>query len=129
MDVNDVINSVAGHSFDLNLSFGDPLYLHPHDTSCSPIVTIKLTRTKNYTMWSIAKTFALRNHNKLGFIDGTYKGEIDNPSCANQWDMCNFVFVTWILNSNLFTGAIYAKTASEMWNDLKETYDKVDGSV
>ncbi|GJS38540.1 ribonuclease H-like domain-containing protein [Tanacetum coccineum] len=127
MAVDDVINSVAGHSSDLNLSFGDPIYLHPHDTSGSPIVTIKLTRTKNYKMWSIAKTFALRNHNKLGFIDGTCKRETDNPSCANQWDMCNSVVVTWILNSissNLFIGAIYAKTASKMWNDLKETYDK-----
>ncbi|GKB33820.1 ribonuclease H-like domain-containing protein [Tanacetum coccineum] len=46
--------------------------------------------------------------------------------------MCNSVVVTWILNSlssNLFAGAIYAKTASEMRNDLKETYDKVDGSA
>ncbi|GJT00475.1 ribonuclease H-like domain-containing protein [Tanacetum coccineum] len=36
----------------------------------------------------------------------------------------------WILNSlspDLFAGAIYAKTAYEMWSDLKETYDKVDG--
>ncbi|GKC99172.1 ribonuclease H-like domain-containing protein, partial [Tanacetum coccineum] len=29
----------------------------------------------------------------------------------------------------LFVGAIYAKTAYEMWNDLKETYDKFDGSI
>ncbi|GJR05694.1 ribonuclease H-like domain-containing protein [Tanacetum coccineum] len=77
--------SVVGSSSDLNLSFGDPLYLHPNDTSGTPI-----------------------------------------------WDMCNSVVVTWILNSlsyELFTSAIYAKTASEMWNDLKETYDKVDGSA
>nr|GEZ99840.1 ribonuclease H-like domain-containing protein [Tanacetum cinerariifolium] len=51
----------------------------------------------------------------------------DNPSHANQWDMCNSVVVTWILNSfrsDLFAGAVNAKTAFEMWNDLKETYDK-----
>ncbi|GJZ89637.1 ribonuclease H-like domain-containing protein, partial [Tanacetum coccineum] len=37
-----------------------------------------------------------------------------------------------ILNSlsfDLYAGAIYAKTASELWNDLKDTYDKVDGSA
>ncbi|GJW67782.1 ribonuclease H-like domain-containing protein [Tanacetum coccineum] len=28
--------------------------------------------------------------------------------------------------SKLFVGAIYAKTAYEMWNDLRDTYDKVD---
>ncbi|GJV62489.1 putative RNA-directed DNA polymerase [Tanacetum coccineum] len=140
MTVEDDINSsdksnpktVVGSSSDLNLSFGDSLYLHPNDTSGTHIVTIKLTGIENYKMWSIAMTFALRNHNKLGFIDGSCKKDSSNPSLANQWDMCNSVVVTWILNSlspELFAGAIYAKTASEIWNDLKETYDNVDGSV
>ncbi|GKA45218.1 ribonuclease H-like domain-containing protein [Tanacetum coccineum] len=83
-------------------------------------------------MWSIAMTFALRNKNKLGFIDGSCKKDPSIPSLANQWDMCNSVVVTWILNSlspELFAGAIYTKTASEIWNELKETYDKVDDSV
>nr|GEX95314.1 helitron helicase-like domain-containing protein [Tanacetum cinerariifolium] len=42
--------------------------------------------------------------------------------------MCNSVVVTWILNfisPELFAGATYVKTASEIWNDLKETCDKV----
>ncbi|GKC33455.1 ribonuclease H-like domain-containing protein [Tanacetum coccineum] len=32
-------------------------------------------------------------------------------------------------NPDLFAGAMYAKAAFKMWNDLKETYDKVYGSV
>ncbi|GKE71318.1 hypothetical protein Tco_1529390, partial [Tanacetum coccineum] len=40
-----------GTSSELNLSFADSLYLHPNDTSGSPIVTIKLTKTENYKMW------------------------------------------------------------------------------
>ncbi|GKA68895.1 ribonuclease H-like domain-containing protein [Tanacetum coccineum] len=95
-----------GTSSELNLSFGDTLYLHPNDTGGSPIVTIKLTGTENYKMQSIAMTYALRNHNKLGFIDGSCKRDNNNPALANQWDMCNYVV-----------------------NDLKETYDKVDGSA
>ncbi|GJV88133.1 putative RNA-directed DNA polymerase [Tanacetum coccineum] len=98
MIVEDDINSsdksnpktIIGSSSDLNLSFGDSLYLHLNDTNPS------------------------------------------NPDLANQWDMCNSVVVTWILNSlspELFAGAIYTKTASKIWNELKETYDKVDGSV
>ncbi|GJV52987.1 ribonuclease H-like domain-containing protein [Tanacetum coccineum] len=62
-----------GSSFELNMYFGDTLYLHPNDTGGSPIVTIKLTGTENYNMWSIVMNFALRNHNKLGFIDGSCK--------------------------------------------------------
>ncbi|GKA40416.1 ribonuclease H-like domain-containing protein [Tanacetum coccineum] len=135
-DINSNDNSnpkiVDGSSSDLNLSFGNPLYLLPNDTSGTLIVTIKLTGTENYKMWSISMTFALRNHNKLGFIDGSCKKDSSNHCLANQWDMCNSVVVTWILNSlspELFASAIYAKTASEIWNDLKETYDNVDGSA
>nr|GEY30822.1 hypothetical protein [Tanacetum cinerariifolium] len=78
--------TVVSSSSDLNLSFDNPLYLHPNDTSDS-----------------------------------------SNHGLANQWNKCNSVVVTWILNSlspELFAGAIYAKTASGIWNDLKETYDK-----
>ncbi|GKC76681.1 putative RNA-directed DNA polymerase [Tanacetum coccineum] len=45
----------------------------------------------------------------------------------NYKDMCNSVVFTWIrnsLSSYLYAGAIYAKSAYELWNDLKETYDK-----
>nr|GEX19892.1 ribonuclease H-like domain-containing protein [Tanacetum cinerariifolium] len=43
---------IIGYSFDLNMSFGDSLYLHLNDTGGSPIVTIKLTSTENYKMGS-----------------------------------------------------------------------------
>nr|GEW06545.1 hypothetical protein [Tanacetum cinerariifolium] len=93
--------SVVGSLFDFNLSFGDPIYLYPNDTSGTPIVTIKLTGIKNYKMWSIAMTFTLRNHNKLGFVDGSFKKDSSNHGLANQCNMCNSVV----------------------------TYDKVDGSA
>ncbi|GKD34260.1 ribonuclease H-like domain-containing protein [Tanacetum coccineum] len=119
-------------SSNLKLVFGDPLYLHPNDTNGTPIVTVKLTGTKNYKVWSIAMTFALRNHNKIGFIDGTCEKDNTNHALSNQWDMCNSIVFTWILNSlssDFYVGATYAKSAYELWNDLKDTYDKVDGSA
>nr|GFA14805.1 putative Gag-polypeptide of LTR copia-type [Tanacetum cinerariifolium] len=48
---------------------------------------------------SCAMKFALRNKSKLGFIDGTCKRKSDYHALANQWDICNSVVVTWILNS------------------------------
>nr|GEU32785.1 ribonuclease H-like domain-containing protein [Tanacetum cinerariifolium] len=39
---------LVGSSSDLNISFGDVLYLHPNNTGGSLIVTIKLTSTENY---------------------------------------------------------------------------------
>ncbi|GKE90991.1 ribonuclease H-like domain-containing protein, partial [Tanacetum coccineum] len=78
-------------------------------------------------MWSCAMKFALRNKSKLGFIDGTCKRKSDDPVLANQWDLCNSVVVTWVLNSvsaELYASQIYSKTAFDMWTDLKDTYDK-----
>ncbi|GKB91118.1 putative retrotransposon gag domain, retrotransposon copia-like protein [Tanacetum coccineum] len=123
-------NEGVSGSSDLNFTFGDPLYLHPNDIGGSPIVTIKLTGTENYKVRNIVMTFALRNHNKIRFIDGTCEQDNTNPALANQWDMCYSVVFTWILNSlssDLYADAIYAKSAFELWNDLKDTYDKVDG--
>ncbi|GJV36993.1 putative reverse transcriptase domain-containing protein [Tanacetum coccineum] len=89
---------ILSSSSDLSLSFGDSLYLHPNDTSGSPIVTIKLISPENYKMWSIAMKYALRNHNKLGFIDGTCKRDDKHVALANQWDMCNSVVMIVILS-------------------------------
>ncbi|GJT49482.1 ribonuclease H-like domain-containing protein [Tanacetum coccineum] len=89
---------IIGSSFDLSLSFADSIYLHPNDTSGSPIVTIKLIGTEIYKMWSIAMKFALRNLNKLGFIDGTCKRDDKHVALANQWDMCNSVVMIVILS-------------------------------
>ncbi|GJU67257.1 ribonuclease H-like domain-containing protein [Tanacetum coccineum] len=49
-----------------------------------------------------------------------------------QWDRVNAIVLGWILNSiseELFLGQIFSKRAKHVWDELKETYDKVDGSV
>ncbi|XP_035838300.1 uncharacterized protein LOC118485896 [Helianthus annuus] len=98
------------------LDIGDPLYLHPSDSSALTIVSVKLKEAKN----------------KFGFIDGKCERSTDDHVLASQWDRCNFVVLTWLLNSvseELFLGQVFSKYASEIWEDLKETYDKIDGSV
>ena len=75
-DKNKDNETQVGTSSDLKLSFGDSLYLHPNDTSGTPIISVKLTRTENYKIWSVAMKFALWNHNKLGFIYGTFKRDL-----------------------------------------------------
>ncbi|GJY78127.1 ribonuclease H-like domain-containing protein [Tanacetum coccineum] len=84
-----------GTSSELTMSFGDTLYLHPNDTSGSSIVTINLTSTENY------------------------KIDDKNLAFANQWDMCNSVVVTWILNSlshDLFADESYLAIRSNILN-------------
>ncbi|KAJ0834657.1 putative RNA-directed DNA polymerase [Helianthus annuus] len=114
------------------LDIGNPLYLHPSDSSALTIVSIKLKGTENYSVWSSAMKLALEAKNKFGFINGKCEKPNDDDVLAAQWDRCNSVVLTWLLNSvseELFLGQVFSKLASEVWTDLKETYDKVDGSV
>uniref|UniRef100_A0A251V8P5 Putative gag-polypeptide of LTR copia-type n=1 Tax=Helianthus annuus TaxID=4232 RepID=A0A251V8P5_HELAN len=88
--------------------------------------------TENYSVWSSAMKLALEAKNKFGFINGKCEKPKDNEVLAAQWDRCNSVVLTWLLNSvsdELFLGQVFSKLASEVWTYLKETYDKVDGSV
>ncbi|XP_071712327.1 uncharacterized protein [Rutidosis leptorrhynchoides] len=114
------------------IDFGDPLYLHASDTTNTPLISIKLKGTENYNVWSRAMLLALSTKNKVGFVNGTYLKNNDNDVLAAQWDRCNSIVLSWLLNSiseDLYSGQIFSSTASVVWTELKETYDKVDGSI
>ncbi|MFS8001565.1 putative retrotransposon Copia-like protein [Helianthus anomalus] len=51
------------------LDIGDPLYLHPSDSSALTIVNLKLKGTENYSVWSSAMKLAMEAKNKFGFIN------------------------------------------------------------
>ncbi|KAJ0545438.1 putative retrotransposon gag domain, retrotransposon Copia-like protein [Helianthus annuus] len=115
-----------------NLDFGDPLYLHSSDTNNLSIINLKLTGTENYSIWASSMELALLVKNKTGFIDGTCVKSTSNTTLAKQWERCNSVVLSWILNSiseELYVGQIFSKIASEVWAELKETYNKIDGSI
>lgn len=74
---------------------------------------------------------ALLGRNKLGFVDGTWKKGSFGEELWYQWERCNAVVQSWLMNtvsSSLLGGMIYADTAQEVWEDLKSRFDKVDGS-
>ncbi|KAJ0936869.1 putative retrotransposon Copia-like protein [Helianthus annuus] len=73
------------------LDIGDPLFLHPSDSSALTIIGIKLKGTENYRVWSSAMKLALEAKNKFGFIDGKCKKNTDDEVLSNQWDRCNSV--------------------------------------
>ncbi|XP_071739803.1 uncharacterized protein [Rutidosis leptorrhynchoides] len=111
-----------------NLNFGDPLYLHPSDTSTTALISLKLKGTENYNVWSRAMLLALQTKNKLGFIDGSVaKSETDNV-LAMQWDRCNSVVLSWILTSiseDLFSGQVFSQLAKTVWDELKKPMTKL----
>ncbi|GJT19241.1 ribonuclease H-like domain-containing protein, partial [Tanacetum coccineum] len=114
------------------LDMSSPLHLHPNDSATLTVVSIKLKGTENYQVWSCAMLLALEGKNKTGFIDGTCKRSNTDEVLGRQWDRVNAIVLGWILNSiseELFLGQIFSKRAKHVWDELKETYDKVDGSV
>ncbi|GJU35825.1 putative ribonuclease H-like domain-containing protein [Tanacetum coccineum] len=135
------VNSIHGDDYiedpnpvtlNSKLDISDPLHLHPNDSTALIVVSIKLKRTKNYQVWSCAMLLALEGKNKTGFIDGSCKRSNTDDVLVRQWDRVDAVVLGWILNSffeELFLGQIFSKRAKHVWKELKETYDKVDGSI
>ncbi|GKD29544.1 putative transcription factor interactor and regulator CCHC(Zn) family protein [Tanacetum coccineum] len=116
------------------IDVNDPLYLHSNDTNGTLLIELKLTGTKNYKVWVAALKHCIHSKNKLRFINGScvkLDPEVD-PFLAEQWERCNSVVLTWILNcvsTELFIGQVFSSNAKLMLDELAETYDKIDGSV
>ncbi|GJT73269.1 ribonuclease H-like domain-containing protein [Tanacetum coccineum] len=114
------------------LDLSSPLHLHPNDSATLIVISMTLKGTENYQVWSCAMLLALEGKNKTSFIDGSCKRSNTDEVLGRQWDRVNVVVLGWILNSiseELFLGQIFSKRAKHVWDELKETYDKVDGSV
>lgn len=48
-----------------------------------------------------------------------------------QWERCNAIVLSWILNTvskELFAGIVFASSAAAVWSDLSERFHKIDGS-
>ncbi|XP_076950249.1 uncharacterized protein LOC143623165 [Bidens hawaiensis] len=84
------------------LDISNPLYLHPSDLSNLSIVSIKL--------------------------NGKCIKPTENDVLANQWDKCNSVVLTWILNSvseELYVGQVYSQNAFENGSTVAEYYHRL----
>lgn len=74
---------------------------------------------------------ALIAKNKLGFVDGSYSKESVTADLQPQWDRCNALVLSLILNTvskELSVGIVFASSAASVWIDLYERFNKIDGS-
>ncbi|XP_070014527.1 uncharacterized protein [Nicotiana sylvestris] len=105
-----------------------PLFLQPCDTPRSSLISVKLTRPDNYTLWSSTMSVSLLGKSKLRFVDGRYPKEKFDTTLHKLWEKCNGIVLSCIMNSvsaELLRGMAYASSAHKVWMDLKERFDKV----
>lgn len=110
----------------------DPVVLLSSDLSTVSIICFKLQGTINYKSWASATELALRGRNKLGFVLGTCTKPTNNENKAQLWDRADDVVQSWLLASvskSIYASHVLSKSAYEVWSDLKETYEKLYGSV
>ena len=117
-----------------SLDAGNPLHLQNSDNTSGPLINVKLAGCENYRVWANAMKIALQARNKMGFVDGTCVKSVYASShpLSNQWELCNAVVLSWLLSSiseDLYLSQVYSESATEVWNELKDTYDKLDGSI
>nr|GEW64091.1 ribonuclease H-like domain-containing protein [Tanacetum cinerariifolium] len=113
---------------------GNPLYLHANDSSCASICFMKLIGVDNYRIWASAMKLALQIKHKMGFITGTCvrTDYLASAPLLEQWDRCNAVVLNWILSSlshEVYLGHVFSSNVATGWNELKDTYDRIDGSI
>lgn len=98
-----------------------PLYLAPGDTSGISLIAFQLTCTDNFSLWYRSMRIALLDRNKLGIVDGRWKKERFREKYWYQWERCNVIVLSWLMNvvaPNLIRGIAYAANVHAVWMDL-----------
>ncbi|KAI3781572.1 hypothetical protein L2E82_11589 [Cichorium intybus] len=125
-------SSTGGGNVDPVVNLDDPICLHANDIGSVTIISFKLLGTVNYKSWATATVRALTIRNKLGFINGDCARPKEDDAKAIKWDRANAVVVSWLLASLTESiSSVYqlSESACELWCELKQTYEKINGSV
>lgn len=121
------VASLSGQGIDYN----HPLFLSPADISGVSIISFQLIGVENYTLWNRSITLALLRRNKVGLVDGSCMKEMFGEELWGQWERVNAIVLSWLMNSvskSLLSGIAFASSAFQVWNDLKERFNRIDGS-
>ena len=83
-----------------------------------------------YRSWRRAVLRALSVKSKTGFINGAIVKPISTDPNFMQWERCDDMVTSWILNSlspELRDSLQYVNNARELWAELEERYDQTNG--
>ncbi|KAM3322877.1 hypothetical protein P3S67_004028 [Capsicum chacoense] len=107
-----------------------PLYMHPSDNPGAMLVPIPFDGT-GYRSWRRGVLRALSVKNKLGFINGECKRPYPGTLRYRQWERCDDMVTSWILNSltkEIADSVEYVNDSFELWKELNDRYDQTNGA-
>nr|XP_016470746.1 PREDICTED: uncharacterized protein LOC107792988 [Nicotiana tabacum] len=104
----------------------NPLYMHPSESVGSMLVP-GLFDGSGYRSWRRGVLRALSVKNKVGFINGKCRKLDPQDPSYDQWEHCDDMVTSWILNSiskDLADSLQYVNDAQEFWKELENRYDQ-----
>ncbi|KAJ8440248.1 hypothetical protein Cgig2_001583 [Carnegiea gigantea] len=107
------------------------LFIHQSDGPGSLSVGEKLNGAGNYIAWRHQMEIGLSNKYKLVFVLGTFPKPAEDPMKATQWEACNNLVISWIMNNvsdSIARSLIYIQSASEIWSHLQKWFSLSQGS-
>jgi len=111
---------------DLNSVF----YMHPSESAGSAIIPV-IFDGSGYRSWRRGVLRALSVKNKTGFINGKVDKPSPNSALLTQWERCDDMVTSWILNSlskDIGDSLQYVNNARELWVELEDRYDQPNGA-
>ncbi|XP_019263197.1 PREDICTED: uncharacterized protein LOC109240960 [Nicotiana attenuata] len=124
------IDENTSNSTNPALDSTNPLYMHPSESTGSALVP-GLFDGSGYSSWRRGVLRALSVKNKVGFINGKCAKPNPQDLRYDQWERCDDMVTSWILNSiskDLADSLQYVNNAQELWKELEDRYDQTNGA-
>ncbi|XP_070043300.1 uncharacterized protein [Nicotiana tomentosiformis] len=108
----------------------NPLYMHPSESAGTTLVPVVFDGTGYRSRRrGVLRTLLVKN--KVGFITRKCKKPNTDEATYDQWDRCDDMVTSWILNSlskDLADSLQYVNDAKELWQELEDRYDQTNGA-
>ncbi|XP_070021577.1 uncharacterized protein [Nicotiana sylvestris] len=112
----------------LVINTSNPLYIYPSNSPGMTLVPVLFDRIE-YLSCRRSVLRALSVKNKLEFINGEFRKPSPDSPQFRQWEMCDDMVISWILNSlakEISDSVEYVNDSVELWRELKDQYDQTN---
>ncbi|KAH0692446.1 hypothetical protein KY285_019543 [Solanum tuberosum] len=127
---SDLSGGSTGGSTSFTIDSNSPLYIHPSDNPGAMLVPVQFTGI-GYRSWRRSVLRSLSVKNKLGFINGDCPRPQSVHPSYRQWERCDDIVTSWILNSlskEIADSVEFVMSSAELWRELEDRYEQTNGA-